>query len=357
MTYSQAVSIADDTATNVRESTQATERTGKELFNATKPFAVDDRAKSWSYLISAVLILTCLVTLSVILPWWPARLLTSLTAGMVTVRLFIFYHDFMHGAILKGSTLAKIIMYPYGLLILSPPFAWRKSHNFHHAHVGLVEHSSVGSFPIMTTEMWESATLWEKFKYKVSRNPLVIVFALITVFLINICACPMFENFSKHWDSLIAIALHAALIPALWFLAGPDTMLFGYLIPIWTASAVGSYLFYVQHNMDGLKMIKKEEWTYHKGAIEASSYLKMSPLMEWFTGNIGYHHIHHLNSRIPFYKLPETMAAIPELQKPATGNLRLKSIWRSLQLKLWDEENQSMVSFREVFQSKNAHHH
>ena len=114
------------------------------------------------------------------------------------------------------------------------------------------------------------------------------------------------------------------------------------ILPHFISSALGAYLFYAQHNFPGAKYKNDKEWTYEFSALESSSYMKMNKFMQWVTGNIGYHHIHHLNPSIPFYRLPEAMKAIPALQNPKTTSLCVWDIWNCLRLKLWDEELNSM---------------
>jgi len=122
------------------------------------------------------------------------------------------------------------------------------------------------------------------------------------------------------------------------------------LLPMTISSALGGYLFFAQHSFKRMHIISPEAWTYYRAAMESSSYMRLNKIMQWFTGNIGYHHIHHLNSRIPFYRLPEAMAAIPELQSPVTTSLAPRDIIDCFQSCLWDEEQQRVVSYREAAQ-------
>ena len=152
----------------------------------------------------------------------------------------------------------------------------------------------------------------------------------------------------KHWDSALALLGHVALIALLLVYGGFDVAFFVVLLPISIASVLGSYLFFAQHSFKHMHIISPEAWTYYRAALESSSYMRLNKLMQWFSGNIGYHHIHHLNVRIPFYRLPETMAAIPELQSPVTTTLALRDIIDCFKSCLWDEELQRMVSYREA---------
>jgi acyl-lipid omega-6 desaturase (Delta-12 desaturase) len=153
------------------------------------------------------------------------------------------------------------------------------------------------------------------------RHPLTVLLAYPTIFLINICVLPLLEAPGKHWDSALSLVLHFGMIGLLWGVGGFATAFFVILLPMTIAYALGGYLFFAQHSFKRMVILTPEAWTFYRAALESSSYMRLNSLMQWFTGNIGYHHIHHLNERIPFYPLPEAMAAIPELQSPATTTL------------------------------------
>ncbi len=340
------------------DKTSITPRSGKELFNATIPFAEEFRALSWWYVGSTLATLIAVLTVAAIIPWWPLRLAASITGGLLFVRVFILYHDFMHGSLLSGSRLAHVMFYSLGLLMLAPPRHWRYSHNFHHAHVGKVivanENafpvitSDIGSYPLMSTESWQTATVWQRLRYRISRNPLSIICAYATIFLLVSCLKPLMRDPRKYWDAAFSLLAHCGLIALLWLTAGFDVAFFAFVLPFVIASALGAYLFYVQHTFEGLHIFPAEKWTYFDGALESSSYLKLNRVMSWFTGNIGYHHVHHLNSRIPFYRLPEAMAAIPELQHPTVISLCPHDIVASFCANLWETSTQRMVSYRKA---------
>jgi omega-6 fatty acid desaturase (delta-12 desaturase) len=141
---------------------------------------------------------------------------------------------------------------------------------------------------------------------------------------------------------------HVALIAVLWILGGFDTAFFVVLLPMTVASALGSYLFFAQHSFKRMHIITREAWTFYRAAMESSSYMRLNKVMQWFTGNIGYHHIHHLNVRIPFYRLPEAMRAIPELQSPVTTTLKPRDVRDCFACCLWDDDLQRMVSYRDA---------
>ena len=331
---------------------------GKKLWDATRPFAAESRIRSWWCLGSTLVILAALLTLAALLPWWPLRLAASIAGGFVMVRSFILYHDYMHGSLLRGSRLAGVILYSLGLLLLTPPRHWRFSHNFHHAHVGRqsageeselpVVISDIGSFPLMSTEGWQRATNWQRWQYRMMRHPLTILSAYLTVFLFVGCLHPLMKHPRKYWDGAFSLLVHGGVLAWLWLFAGIDVAMFSMVLPFAIAATLGAYLFYAQHTYEGLRILPTEEWNYFQGALESSSYMELGPIMSWFTGNVGYHHVHHVNPHIPFYRLPEAMSAIPELQCPSVTSLRPRDILACFRANLWEARTQRMISYREA---------
>ena len=336
-------------------------RSGKDLFDATKPFAEEVWTRSWWHVGSTLVILVTVLSGAAIAPWWPLRLASSIVGGLVLVRAFILYHDFMHGALLPRSRLAQVVFYTLGLLMLTPPRHWHFSHNYHHAHVGKVivakENafpvltSDIGSYPLMSTEGWRRATFSQRVRYRVSRHPLTVLCAYVTIFLLVSCVNPLVKDPRRYWDGAFSLLAHGGLIAVLWISAGVDVALFAIVLPFAIASTLGAYLFYAQHTYEGLRILPAEKWTYFEGALESSSYMKLNPIMNWFTGNIGYHHVHHLNPHIPFYRLPETMGAIPELQHATVTSLRPRDILACFRANLWEISTQRMVSYHHALNS------
>ncbi len=320
-------------------------RDGQDLLQATKPFAQEDRRRSWFHFIETVTAYAGALVLTTLPMPWPLRLLASALAALVTARMFMLYHDHQHGALLRGSKLADAYMSVFGLYCLNPPGIWKRSHNYHHKHNAKILGASIGSFPVMTTKNWREATPSLRRKYALSRHPLTIVFGYLTIFLFGMCLKSFLTDPRRHWDSALALALHAGLIVLVGLTAGWDIVLFTILLPLVLTHIIGAYLFYVQHNFPGVELKERRQWTYTGAALRSSSYFEMSPVMHWFTGNIGYHHVHHLNPRIPFYRLPEAMAAIPELQSPGRTSWHPRAILAALKLKLWDPERNAMVGF------------
>lgn len=317
------------------------------LITRTLEFAKEDRLLSWYYLLSTL-------ALAIIAYWttWIGntmivKLASGIIAGLITARLVVIYHDFQHGAILSGSIVAQAIMTFVGVLTLTPSSIWDESHEHHHRTNSKFATFVLGSFPTISTSMYGSLSRKAQFRYRLLRHPLMIAFGYIPIFLVSFCLWPFFENPRRYWDCGIAALLHIALAYALWIYGGWAAFVFSMLIPSLVAFSLGGYIFYAQHNFPDVILTNNDSWNYFDAALKSSSYIRMSRLMRWFTANIGYHHIHHVNPRIPFYKLPDAMRSIIEFQHPCCTSLHLKEIRKCLQLKLWDEDLGRMITMRE----------
>ncbi len=326
----------------------------RDLFKATLPFGIESVKTSWWVVGSTFLLLLAALLGAALAPYWPLRLLFSVLSALLMVRAFITYHDYMHNAILSRSRPAKWLFRLFSVIALTPPRAWRHSHNYHHGHVGDINAASDGAFKLMTTDMWRDASPWARFAYRVERHPLTILAGYFTVFFLSVTVLPFVRNPARNWDSLLVVLGHGGLIAALWLLGGFATAFFVILLPMTIASMIGSFLFFAQHSFEDMHILPSATWTSRRAALESSSYMKMNCVMRWFTGNIGYHHIHHLNVRIPFYRLPEAMDAIAELQSPVTISLSFKDIRACFRCCLWDEGLQRMVSYREFARASAA---
>lgn len=318
-------------------------RTGKELILATKAYAHDASARSWLYVLSTALLLAGALAGTLWNFHLVGRIACSLLAGLLYLRFFVIYHDQQHQAILPHSRLAAALMWVFGILILSPSSVWKSSHNHHHNHNSKLRGSHIGSYPIMTTEQYLKAPKAARLKYLFMRHPLTILFGYVFVFQYGMCLYPGLTKLREHYDSLLAFVVHLVLAVAITWFFGWTALLLTLVLPHFVACAIGSYLFYAQHNFPSVSFRDNSCWTYDNAAMESSSFMSTGAVMAWFTGNIGYHHVHHLNSRIPFYRLPEVVAAIPELQTPKITTLHPWEIFRCLRLKVWDPEAKRMV--------------
>jgi omega-6 fatty acid desaturase (delta-12 desaturase) len=316
---------------------------GKQLILATKPFAKENRAKSWYYTISTLLILIASLIGTVYNFHWTLKLACSIFAGLVIVRLFVIYHDHQHKAILDKSPIATAIFTLFGFYVLAPSGIWSASHDYHHKNNCKLFSASIGSFPIYTKKKFEKCSKSERFHYLFIRHPLTILFGYIFAFMYGMCIKSMINRFSKNIDSLIALILHFSYQIAVFYFLEWQTWILLCAIPHFISGAMGSYLFYAQHNFPSVTFVGNEEWTYEGAALDSSSFMKLNPFMHWVTAYIGYHHIHHMNSRIPFYRLPEVWDAIPEMRSAKTTSLKPKDIIACFKLKVWDYEKQKMV--------------
>lgn len=316
---------------------------GKQLILATKSFAKENRAKSWYYTISTLLILMASLFGTVINFHWSLKIACSIFAGLVIVRMFVIYHDHQHKAILDKSPLAKLIFTLFGFYVLAPSGIWSASHDYHHKNNCKLFSASIGSYPIYTKHKFESLSSGEKRHYLFIRHPLTILFGYIFTFMYGMCVKSMINRFSKNIDSLVALIVHISSQVLVFYFLGWQTWILLCAIPHFISGAMGSYLFYAQHNFPSVTFVGNEEWTYEGAALDSSSFMKLNPFMHWVTANIGYHHIHHMNSRIPFYRLPEVWDAIPEMQTAKTTSLKWKDVLACLKLKVWDFDNKKMV--------------
>ena len=338
--------VADAQKEQRRKQLEEHKAQDKKLLIASRTFAVEKRALSWWHLISTLLALVGCASAVVLGTMIWVRLLGCLMTGLIIVRLFILYHDFQHNAIFKDSKIAKWILNSYGCMMLTPPSVWKRSHDHHHQNNSKLFGSSIGTFPVMTLERYNLASLAERFEYRIARNPLIIVFGYFFVFLYGMCIRPLVNDSKRHWDAIVALVVHFGSIAICLYLGGWLTALLLFVLPSLIATATGAYLFYIQHNFPDAKLSDEDEWTYTGAALYSSSFMEMGPIMHWMTGNIGYHHVHHLNAKIPFYRLPEAMRALKPLQTPSTTSWKIKDIIGCLRLKLWDVNQERFVSFR-----------
>lgn len=316
---------------------------GKQLILAINKYATEDRALSWKLtlvtLFSLVICLFGVYSVNLIL----VQFLLSFISGLLIVRMFVIYHDYLHGAIFNNSVIAEWLFTFFGIYVLAPVTVWKRSHSYHHSHNSKIFKLSIGSYPICTKKEFESFSKKEKLIYALSRHPISIVFGYVYIFMYGMCLQPLLASFNKHWDSFLALIVHFFILTISFVYLDWDTAFFLCVFPQFIAGALGALLFYVQHNFPGVYIAEQSEWNYELASLRSSSYFKMGRLMNWFTANIGYHHIHHLNARIPFYKLPEVMNRFPELNNSKV--IRIRDISKCFKLKVWDSEIKEMVPF------------
>ena len=234
-------------------------RQGKELIRATKPFAQEQRGRSWWVFGSTLALLLFLLGVTCLDVHWLLRVPFSVLAGLVLVRMFVLYHDYLHGAILRRAWLADIILTAYGLLLLTPPSIWKRSHDHHHHHNGQYFGTTIGTFPLMTTDEFAKATRLQRLEYAVARHPLTILLSYFTIFLYRMCVYEVLTKPRQHLDAAAAVVLQAALITGLAIFA-PAALVFTFLAPVLLAAALGAYLFYARTPFPGRRF-----WTVPDG--------------------------------------------------------------------------------------------
>ncbi|MFT6746168.1 MAG: omega-6 fatty acid desaturase (delta-12 desaturase) [Glaciecola sp.] len=321
---------------------------GKELILATKKYVKENRLKSWWLLFSSVFLLGLGYLGALINFHWTLQLLSAIFTGLIVARVFIIYHDYLHKTILQESLLAKVIFTVFGMFILAPTSIWKRSHDYHHNHNCKLHSASIGSFPLLTKKQFLTSSLKEKRHYLFIRHPLTIGFGYVFAFLWGMSLKSLVNSSGKHWDSFFALVFHFGISVFVFIYLGPQAYLLGVLLPFVIYGGLGSYLFYAQHNYPDAKYKNKESWTYVHSALNSSSFMDLSPVLHWFTGNIGYHHIHHVNARIPFYNLPKVYKEMEEFQNPGTTTLSPKDMYKCLRLKLWDAEKNKMIGLDEL---------
>jgi len=283
--------------------------------------------------------------------YWLALLFSIPTAGLL-VRIFIIQHDCGHGSTFKSKRANDIIGTVCGTLTLTPYKYWRKSHAIHHAHHAQLEERGTGDIWTLTIDEYFASSKIKRIAYRAFRHPLFLfVVAPPFNFLIMWRFAILEADSMKNQHRLSVYGTNCAI--AGWLAVG--TFLIGFyntlllFIPVSAlASCVGVWLFYVQHQFEDSYWENQPEWDYTLAAMEGSSYYELPVVFQWFTGNIGFHHIHHLSPRIPNYKLQECHEENPLFQNVV--KLTLASSLKTISLALWDEKSDRLVTFKEALQ-------
>ena len=284
--------------------------------------------------------------LSLFISWWLTAPLAIL-AGAFLVRVFIIFHDCGHGSFFKSSRANHILGAITGVLTFTPYYQWRYEHAIHHSSAGDLDRRGTGDVWTLTVQEYLESSRWRKFAYRIARNPIVLfVLAPLGLFIfkqrVPMAGSPTRERYSVYWTNF---ALGLIAIGLIW-LFGLKAYLILQLIVLLVAGSAGVWLFYVQHQFEGVYWERAAEWDYATAALKGSSFYKLPPVLKWFSGNIGFHHVHHLSPRIPNYYLPKCHDAEPLFQtvKPIT----LFSSFKSFTFRLWDEQCRKLVGYRHL---------
>lgn len=278
--------------------------------------------------------------------FWLSLPFSVITAGFM-IRSFIIFHDCTHGSFFRNKKLNDFFGTFTGVITHFAYEKWKREHSIHHATSGNLDKRGIGDIWVMTVKEYEKADKWERLKYRLYRNPL-IMFGL-GPFLLFLYSNRFNRKGPKRKERLNTYLINAILVSAyclIGFTLGWHVILLVQLPVIYIAGALGIWLFYVQHQFEDSYFENESEWDFVKAAVDGSSYYKLPKWLEWMTGNIGYHHVHHLAPRVPNYHLEKAHENTPPLHKATT--ITLKTSLESIKFRLYDEENKTFVSFRDM---------
>jgi omega-6 fatty acid desaturase (delta-12 desaturase) len=319
------------------------------LYEELAPFQKPDRRKAVWQLVNTLVPYVGLWVAMVILihqgtSYWLVLPLI-LAASALLVRIFIFFHDCCHGSFFASRRANRILGIVTGILTFTAYDDWRHSHARHHATAGDLDRRGEGDVWTMTVEEYRNAPPLKRLFYRFYRTP-VVTFGLgpAYMFLLTHRFASKGAETRERVSVIVTNLAIAAIIAAAGLTIGLRTYVLIQLPVILIAGSLGVWLFYVQHQFEGVYWARHESWDMMRAAMEGSSYYKLPKVLQWITGNIGFHHVHHVLPRIPNYNLPASYEAVPYLQtvEPVT----LRESLKSLRMRLYDEERKQMVGFR-----------
>jgi omega-6 fatty acid desaturase (delta-12 desaturase) len=294
--------------------------------------------------------LWCLIYWSLSVSWWITIPLAALSGGFL-IRIFIIFHDCGHGSFFKSQLANDVVGFVTGVLTFTPYYHWTWEHSVHHTNSGDLDRRGTGDIWTMTVQEYLESSRWKKFAYRLARNPFVLfVIAPNFVFLIRqrfpTPGAKERERASVQWMNLAILVK----VVALSWIFGLKAYLIIQLIEMGFGGAIGVWLFYVQHQFEGAYWERNEEWDYTAAALQGSSFYKLPKILQWFSGSIGFHHIHHLSPRIPNYNLERCHKADPFFQ--AVPAVTLFASFKALTFRLWDEPMKQLVGFGRIRELK-----
>lgn len=275
--------------------------------------------------------------------WWLVIPLVVLAAGFL-VRTFIISHDCGHGSFFKSRRANDIWGYLTGVLTFTPYYQWRWEHSIHHATSGDLDSRGTGDVWTLTVQEYLEASRWKKFAYRLARNPFILfVLAPLFVFLIKQRFTTAGAGDRERLSVYVTNAAIFAVGVGMSLIFGWMEYLLIQLAILMVAGSVGIWLFYVQHQFEGVYWERSENWDYTTAALKGSSFYKLPKVLQWFSGNIGFHHLHHLSPRIPNYHLEKCHNAEPLFQ--TVKHITLFSSFKSFTYRLWDEKRRQLVGY------------
>ncbi|HEX6923361.1 MAG TPA: fatty acid desaturase [Bacillales bacterium] len=320
-----------------------------ELKKDVAPFAKPDDKSGIMQLINTILpflLLWFLAYQSLSVSIWLTLALSVIASGFF-VRVFIIFHDCAHLSFFKNKKANRILGTITGILTLFAYEKWKREHAIHHATSSNLDKRGTGDVWVMTVDEYIEASFWKRLAYRIYRNPIVL-FGLGPFFLflisnrLNRKGAKRKERMNTYLINFSVAVIYALLI---WTI-GWQAFLIIQLPILFLSGSFGIWLFYVQHQFEDSYFENEDKWDYVKAAVDGSSYYKLPKVIQWITGNIGFHHVHHLSPRIPNYHLEKTHESTPPLQQATT--ITLASSLESIRFRLYDEASKSFVGFKEV---------
>jgi len=284
-----------------------------------------------------------LAYLSLAVSWWITVPLAVLAGGFL-VRVFIIHHDCGHGSFFKSRMANDVLGFITGVLTFTPYYQWRGEHALHHSTAGDLDRRGTGDVWTLTVQEYLESSRWNRFLYRLARNP-VVLFVIAPLFLFIVKhrftspKATKRERHSVYWTNLAVLALATGLS----LIFGLKAYLVIQLTAMMVAGSAGVWLFYVQHQFEGVYWERRGAWDYTAAALQGSSFYKLPKVLQWFSGNIGFHHIHHLSSRIPNYNLEKCHDANPLFQ--SVKAVTLFPSLKSFTFRLWDEPRKKLVGY------------
>lgn len=313
------------------------------------PFAKSDTKSSIKQLINTLLpffMLWFLAYQSLAISIWITIPLAICAAGFV-IRIFIIFHDCTHLSFFKNKKANRIIGTMTGIITLFPYEKWKREHAIHHATSSNLDKRGTGDVWVMTVDEYVAASFWNRLSYRIYRNP-IVMFGLGPLYLYLI-ASRFNRKGAKRKERLNTYLINASIVAIyalLTWLVGWQALLIIQVPILLVAGSLGIWLFYVQHQFEDSYFEKEDEWDFVKAAVDGSSYYKLPKVLQWVTGSIGYHHVHHLSPRVPNYNLKKAHESTPPLQQVTT--ITLSSSLKSIHFRLYDEKNKAFVTFKEI---------
>jgi acyl-lipid omega-6 desaturase (Delta-12 desaturase) len=287
-----------------------------------------------------------LMAMSLQYSYWYTLLLSFPAAGLL-IRLFIIFHDCGHGSFFRSKTANEIVGMIFGIVTFTPFYKWHQQHRVHHATSGNLDKRGIGDIWTLTVEEYLNSSVWRRFFYRAFRNPFFLfTFGPAYVILVQNRITTHEMTRQEKWNVYFTNSMILCMAASISLLIGIKAYLLIQLPVIIIAHVIGLWLFYIQHQFDGVSWERNDHWDYKTAAINGSSFLKLPVIFQWFTGNIGFHHVHHLSSKIPNYNLARCHYDHDLFNK--IKPVDVFATFKALKLSLWDESSRSMISFRKL---------